>query len=434
MKQFIICTQDWGGLGWAKMLQDEGFHVLVAAEPQDNEQDLEGFNQVGKGIVPVFTMKSIFKNRADFRNAYWLFDQNKLTDYATKLRAEGFNVFGGQELSQKMEEDRNYAAEVAKQYGLMPPPTFEFFDIQSGLNFLSQNPQNAYVFKPDVIENTEQKYLTYVPNNPKDELANKELYTYMAALKKDPGKYILQQRIDGVEANFEVWFYKGNPFFAVCGLESKRKLNDDKGENAGCPHDIAFPISLGSKAIAETVGKLFPFYKEQNYTGFADANVIIADKQNYFLEVCNRFGYNFHPNLFMTLAEDNFGDIISDFIDGKTDNFYSRFKYGFGASITVYVDHKRPGIPIFVDPEVDKNFYCYDYYLENGQLLLAGYSFDIGIISAHGYTIKDAGEKAVENSEKISFPDKGLRTDIAERDYPSSPIGRYEALQAMKYI
>ena len=35
---------------------------------------------------------------------------------------------------------------------------------------------------------------------------------------------------------------------------------------------------------------------------------------------------------------------------------------------------------------------------------------------------------------QVKFPGRAFRVDGAETDYPSSPLRRYEALQAMDYI
>src|SRR5438093_9764385 len=118
---------------------------------------------------------------------------------------------------------------------------------------------------------------------------------------------------------------------------------------AGCGGDMVTLLPLNSKLVSETIGKMLPFYQEQKYTGFADVNVIFTKDGPKFLEVCNRFGYNAHITQFLALAKDNFGDIIADYIDGKIEGMANRFRQGFGASLTLFLDHPREGMPIHID-------------------------------------------------------------------------------------
>ncbi len=330
-KKFIIVTKDFSGLGWAKRFQDEGADVIVAYELDKDDEKKDEAKKMGEGMFEVVDFKTIFKDRDSYTDHLWLFDMNIFSEEATTLRNEEFVVFGGQELSDKLEHDRNFATDTMEEYGLESPPTEEFQSIKEGLAFLEQNPDKAYVFKPD---DSDGSWSTFVPDSEKDISANEELRTYMNSIGEGSGSYILQERIKGVETNFEVWFFEGQPFFAFAGLECKRKLNHDYGENVGCAQDIDFIIPLECKAIRETIGKLFPFYEAENYTGFADVNVIVSKNKPYFLEVCNRFGYNAHPNLFLTLAKDKASDIIWDFAHGDINGFYDRFNFGFGASIS----------------------------------------------------------------------------------------------------
>lgn len=436
MKQgkLILVTQDFSSLGFATLAKRQGDDVILAHKenPDDplTSEERKTFDLTGKGMIGKIDLDEAVKTLTGQGN-YWVFDQNYHSDYSKKLRDMGEKVFGAEpELMAKMEHDRAFGVEVAEESGFDIPPTEEFSDIESALGFLDANEENAYVFKPD---NTDESHLTYVPNSEKDEDANRELYDYLISLK-DVGTFILQRRIKGVEINIEAWLYQGEPFFAFCCLECKRKLDKDFGENTGCASDIAFTIPLESKGVRETIGKFFPFYEEKKYTGFVDCNVIIADKKVYFLEVCNRFGYNSHPNLFYTLAIDTFGNIMRDFMDGKVGDFYNRFRDGFGASVRVYLDHKRSGLPFHMKEEVEKHFYPYELYLQDDKHFLAGFSEDVGIMTAHGYTMEEAAEECYENIGKIHFPDKSCRSDLHKRDYPSSPIKRWEAMNAMGYF
>ena len=431
-KVFIIVTQDMSGAGFAKMCVDAGYETIIAVKPKEDEEHVEELMSVMSGIVPVVELDELLKKKEDYRESYFLWDFNHNWEISEQLRSEGFKVFGGLEISDKMEHDRAFGTSIVEQAGIMTPPTFEFSDIDKGLEFLDQNMDKAYVFKPD--ESGEGCFTTYVPDSVRPEKANRELYSYMSSQNGESGTYILQERKDGVEANFELWLYEGQPILGYGNFECKRKLNHDEGEMVGCSQDMGFIIPINCKGIELTVAKLLPQY--QDYTGFLDMNVIIADNEIYFIEFCARFGYAAHPNVFTNLARKPFPEIMVDWIDGNIEKFQDNFKYGFGASVTLYIDHKRSGYPLYVEKEMCDKFYHYDSKKEDNdeehEYTLAGYAHEVGVVCAHAYTIEDAAKQCIRNVDKVTYPNHACRTDLDLCNYETSPSKRYTALNAMK--
>jgi phosphoribosylamine-glycine ligase len=429
MKKLIFITQDMSGMGFAKLAQDQGDKVLLATAIQKDEKKKKEFNLVGNGIVPKIDLKEVLKNPP--KDAYYIFDQNFLPEVSDNLRKKGFKVNGASSFMVKAEHDREFGVDLAKKVGLSIPPTQEFKSLKDGLKFLEQNPDKAYVYKPN---NSEDSYTTFVPSAEKDTSANEELRSYLASLQEPKDGYVLQERIKGVETNFEVYFYEGKPFFAFCDLENKKKIAGELGENFGCAFDFVFTVPIESKGIQKTIGKFFPFFEKMKYTGTYDVNIIVSERDNYYLETCSgRFGYNSHPNLLMALAKDSFSDIYTSFMDGKIDNFYEHFKYGFGASVSLYTEHPRTGLPIYVPEEMDNKFYHFDSYKKDG-FFTSGYDVYVGIAVGHAYTMEEAADEALEVANKVNFPDKAYRNDMKSKDYPNAPINRYNALNAMKYF
>ena len=430
---FIIVTKDFSGLGFAVMLLEEGNEVIVAYKNDDLKAgEKRTYENVGKNLVEKFPLEDVLKSRRKFKDAYWIFDQNIHEGVADALHKEGFKVFGGSKFMEKMEHDRSFAVDFMKQSGLDIPDTHEFSNLPEGIAFLEQNPDDAFVYKPD---ETEEAWQTFVPSSWEDDQANHELLLYMKTVK-DTGEYILQKRIKGVEVNVEAWFYEGEPFFAFVGLENKRKLNRDAGSNVGCAQDIDFVVALDAPIVQKTIGRTFPQYKEMKYTGFADVNCIIADNKYYFLEVCNRFGYNSHPNLFRNLAIDPTGQILADFIDGNIQGMYERFRLGFGASISLYTDNPRQ-VPLIIKGQALEKFYHFDTFMVEDQLSIAGWAKEVGILCHYGSTIEEAASECIsmiDVYEDITFPDISYRSDLGKDDWPTAPIRRFRALQTMKLL
>jgi hypothetical protein len=84
--------------------------------------------------------------------------------------------------------------------------------------------------------------------------------------------------------------------------------------------------------------------------------------------------------------------------------------------------------------EMAQRLYFYDVYREGDTLLTAGYYDNVLVATAFGYTIPTAWEAVYAVARAVKFPGRSFRTDGAGTDYPSSPLRRYEALQAMGYL
>jgi phosphoribosylamine-glycine ligase len=430
--KWIIVTQDHSGLGWAKLILDTpGTECILATRPKEDEDNLKAFNKVGDGIVQKIPLDQIMKQRSKYKEWGFLWDQNHNSDDAEKLRSEGFNVLGGHRFTDWLEHNREFGVSLVERAGLATPPTQEFDDILSGLDFLEANPDKAYVFKPD--EPDSESWVTTTPDQDNDIKANEEMRRFLSSQKQGKGKYILQERKKGVEINVEMWLYKGKPYFANANFECKRKDNHDLGRMIGCAQDVGFVIPLGSKVLNETLFKLIAQPEFKDYTGMIDMNLIVSKKEFWFLEFCGRFGYNSHPNLFLSLALSPAAEIFSDMVTGNVADFGRHFDDGFGASIVCWIDKPVAGLPISFDSEETlKSFYHFDTTFDGQEYFLAGYANEAGIITAHDFEIKSAAEEVIKQFNKIHYPGRTGRSDLAQDDYISNPRERYEACEAMR--
>ena len=441
--KFIIVTQDYSGLGWADMLLDENdalggprkavdIECIMAVMPKEEEDDFDSFDKVGEGMVEKIPLEDLFKQRKKYRDWAWIWDGNHHAEFADKLRSEGFYVLGGHVLADRMEHDRDFGLSLIKKAGLTTPEYEEFQSIEDGIRFLEENEDRAFVFKPDEPDN--KAWVTTCPDSDNDEQANNEMLKFLASQNDGLGSYVLQERKKGVEINVEMWLYEGKPFFAHANFECKRKYNGDWGKMIGCAQDIEFLIPLHCKVLDETLWKLAALSEFKDYTGFLDMNLIVADNKYYFLEFCARFGYNSHPNLFLTLGISPISAILSDMLTGNVENFYEHFRAGFGASITMWIDDPVTGLPIIFDneQETESRFFHFDTYKDGDDYYLAGYANEVGIICAHDYDLKSAAEEALRKFNRIHYSGHAGRTDLARTDYQTNPSERYLAAVSMK--
>jgi phosphoribosylamine-glycine ligase len=424
--RFVVVTKWFTGLGFAVRLRDEGHEVELAVAGIEDQRLQASYAKVGNGLVSKRTLAELMAERGRRRDCYFVWDENHSVNENELLRREGFKVFGGGKYADVMEHDRDACLEFVGRYGLQAPPSHAFTDAASALRFLEEHSAMAYVFKPDVGDNHE----TFLPQGERAEDANLELRAHLRSLRSR-SPFVLQERKDGVETNVEVWFVRGEPRFAFMTLECKRRLTGDLGDLGACAFDFAFAIPLECRAVQETVGRLYPAYREMEYTGFGDANVVVARDGVWFFEKCERFGYNAHPNLLWNIARDPFGETLAAMVEGT---FTPNFSPGFGASCTMYMDHAAPGKAIQFPEEIYPSLYFLDAYKEDAIHLTAGYADGVLLVNAFGYTMQQAWEAALARAAQVKFPGRSYRIDGAGTAYPSSPVRRYEALAAMRYF
>jgi phosphoribosylamine-glycine ligase len=425
--RFVIATQHFAGLGFALRLVEEGHDVVVAAAGTNDRRLEAEYALVGRGLVPRQPLAAMVSDRERFRDACWIWDENHSAEANELLRAEGFAVFGGGRYADRMEHDRDACLALVGQYGLLPPPSQAFTAASDAIAFLDAHPDIAYVYKPD----TGETYETWLPQSESPAEANRELRQHLRSMTGDV-PFILQERKDGIETNVEVWFMKGEPVFAFMALEAKRKLTGDLGDLVGCAFDFTFVVPLECRAVRESVGRLFPVYREMRYTGFGDANVIVARDGLWFLEKCERFGYNAHPNLFWNLSRRPLGEVFAALAGGS---LVPDFSPGFGATVTMYMDHPMSGKSVSFPDVVARQLYFFDVYREEEHLLTAGYYGEAVMLAcAFGYTIPTAWEAVMDVARQVRFAGRAYRLDGAGTDYPASPLRRYEALTAMGYL
>lgn len=424
IKKFILITADFSGFGFVKSAIDLGYEVLVLYKPKDEieEDKQEAWDIQGDGIFEKMDLDDWYEEREEYKEYYIIFDGNHNYDIGEQLIQEGFKVFGGSKLQYDCENDREFGLKLAESVGLHSPEYVEFTSPEDGISFLEENEDKAYVLKPN---GESDSALTFCTTTPEPENANKELRGYIQAMK--PDDYILQERVKGVEANFEYLVVNGEPIIAQINLECKKKSNNDKGKAMGCMQDVCWLVPLDCPLIERTVGKFKKYLKETRYTGFWDANVILGDDSEYFLEFCQRIGYNAHIT-FQKLLDRHLFEIIADMIDG---NLEPVKKYGFVASVSIITDKPVTGLPIYYPESIEKDVYLFDAYEEDDQILMGGLSNEIAIITGKGYTIKDAFQEAISNADKVKFPNADYRDDGDKCDYASSPQKRYDALMAM---
>src|SRR4051812_46934969 len=88
--RFILATSYFAGLGFALRLKEEGHEVIVAVRGIEDRRAAEAYALVGNGLVTKIRLAEIVQDRARYRDAIWIWDENHSVDESELLRAEGF--------------------------------------------------------------------------------------------------------------------------------------------------------------------------------------------------------------------------------------------------------------------------------------------------------------------------------------------------------
>ena len=343
------------------------------------------------------------------------------------MKKEGFKVCLGGKRAYDLENDRELAIKLATKYGISSPEWKSFTSPEEGIKYLESNPDVCFVCKPNGAES----YLTTVPRMTDQKKANERMRVFIKSLGfKD---YILQKMEKGIEVNVECFFMNGEPKSASVNLECKRISSDDTGTMTGCSFDCIKDISVDSKLVKETIGKMFPYYKDNKITGFGDVNVIISPRGIFFIEKCERIGYNAHVNYFINIEKKDMLNTVADMQEGKYKSDVART---WGASICVYVDQPHEGIPLEIPEKIKNDVYLFDGMKKDGIVVETGISSELAIVCGKDYEIKGAFFDALDKCDKLrdEIINLDFRKDCIRDDYDSSPIKRWRGLEQMGYV
>jgi phosphoribosylamine--glycine ligase len=361
--------------------------------------------------------------RAAGRDGVILFETASDGEKQDELRADGFNVIGGSGLGDKLEQDRGYAQEVLRGFGLKTASTHEFNGFDDAISFLGTNP-GRFVFKLNGSHWSSTRNYVGQMDNGADMIA---LLTAMRdnwTLDEIPN-FILMQHVTGVEVGVGA-FFNGTRFLEPPNLdwEHKRFFPGDLGELTG---EMGTVVTYrGAQPLFEaTLARLAPMLRESRYVGYINLNTIVNEEGVWPLELTCRFGYPGFPIL-DSLHLDDWGAIFAAMIGGEKDSIRTRDGFSVGVVLTVpsfpysdgYSELGR-GIPIcFADSMTDEDRDSLHYgevTMKRGQLVTAGMIGYVMVVTGVGDTISDARETVYERVGKVVIPNARYRNDIGVR-------------------
>lgn len=445
MAKFYIFTADHSGLPIATRLQDEGDRAtLVAIRPEErngktelpktpdeakkNKQRIEYLGKNGNGLIPkMWASEAMGRiNPGDLV----LFDQIYGWQYGHQLRKKGVRVRGGTKNGFFLETERRETLALLKHLGFDIPEQVHFGPGSSkrGIEFLKSVKDNTlYVFKSD-----DPKIVTQVADFENDELIQK---LTAEAKEIDTDGFLLQQKVEGIEAAVETYYYNGEPLFANVDIEAKKKYNEMSEVQTGCSMNILFMLPV-DHPLRERVNGALDAVAKRYFSGscILDLSFIyepIEDKL-YALEMCGeRNAYNaVFPML--NLLTVPIGEFYAKLLRGeyKGDVTEKLFQEGFAASLRVFNEDKTPDQRVLFPDEYKPHYWIWDVHKKGKELLTTG-DESLGVITATGENPESALAKVREMFYKLHMPTKWARDDFDNDDYPTLPLSRYHELKRL---
>ncbi len=359
-------------------------------------------------------------------------DDNGYGDQVDYFRKDGWKVIGGACWCDTMEYERGKGLDLMKELGLDLPYEEKFDKIGDAIAFMESEPDEArYVFKPEG-EDFAGSSRTYTGKN-KQDLIDYLKWTAADILEKHTKieKFVLQEFVDGIEADFSGYVSHGK-FLENCVLldiEEKKSGDGNKGKAEGCMGNIVINVGQ-SPYFDKYIKPLEKYLIEADYTGCISINNIFANKtywghkqyeegKPYGLEFTPRFGWDAHTTEGQILKDSKLK--ISDFYIALAEGKPFDFPVGkVGCGVRVYtgsVGDKKEEIEgkyFSFDKSIAKNLWFYGVAYKKKSFSIEGNAVLVVNTSGKGLqnTINDCYEIL---KEKVNIPDVYYRMEIGKR-------------------
>ena len=277
MRILIVDTFGEYILDWAIRCLDDGHQVKWFSTQSEVKGQLSG-----KGIIERVPDFEKWKEWADL---VFVADNTKYLPRMDQWRKDGIRVLGPSVETANWELDRKLGMSIFEKCGIHCPPYREFSDYDSAIAYVKKQ-DRAFVSKPSGVET--DKALSYVAPNPEGLIYMLERWKKQSKLK---GKFILQEKIKGIEFAVGGWF---GPHGWNRGWEEnwehKKLMHGDLGPNCGEAGTVMRYVKK-SRLADKVLKPLTDVLLKAGYVGCVDVNCIIDDLGNPWpLEFTNRPG------------------------------------------------------------------------------------------------------------------------------------------------
>jgi phosphoribosylamine--glycine ligase len=343
-----------------------------------------------------------------------------------QLRRQGYSVFGGCELGDKLESDRAWGQQILRLYGIKTIPTYNFKSIDSAIKFIKKN-GGSWVLKQN---GKASKSINFVSQFSDSRDIIEILDHHNRHTQKHLSVITLQKKVKGVEIGVGR-FFNGNDWVGPIeiNIEHKRFFPGDLGPTTSEMGTLAwYTDNENNKLFRETLNKLKPFLHQIKFKGDIDIGCIIQGNSIYPLEFSPRFGSPI-VHLQSEIHISKWHSFLKSIADGK--QYDLKWKRGYGIVTLVAVppfpyakkisrvtslgskvrfanSFKKSQFEHIHFEEVSKEEDTEEYYISDSR----GY---VLYVTAMGRTVDLAQKKSKEILTKIFIPKMFYRNDIGTR-------------------
>lgn len=366
-----------------------------------------------------------WKNCLDWvgKDGLIIFDDVGYGHHQDELRKDGYKVFGGSKLGDKVELDRSFGYEIFNKYKIKTSPLRDFDDIKEAINYVDENK------KPWVIKQNNHHYskvLNYVPKYDDGRDAKSLLINYLSNPVVRNEKITLQEKVVGIEIGVGRYF-NGKEFVGPIeyNLEYPRFFPGNIGPLTSEMGTLGwYDDNLNGKLYVDTLKKIEPFLREIGFVGDYEIDCIVNENGATAIECTARVGSPI-VHLQSEIHTSPWGEFLYALASGN--DYDLKWNKGFGIVVLVAIppfpyvarlqENLLKNVNIYFDKkdedfmshihfeEVSKRKESDDYYVSDNR----GY---VMYVTGVEKTVEKCRESVYDRIEKISIPKMMYRNDI----------------------
>jgi len=414
----LFISNDLGQIAIAQRLIEEGHAVKL----YDTDS-----SWLGKIKRPGIVFVKDWEKELNWvgKNGLIVFDYSGMGKIQDRLRKEGYSVFGGCEIGEKLEDNRQYGQKIFSTVGMKIKETVDFYDIDELIKFIKKHPLK-WVIKQN---GHASKGLNYVGQMKNGEDAICVLENYKKVLNGKNFHFDIQEKIEGVEIAAGR-FFNGNDWVSpICiNIEHKNLFNDDLGPKT---HEMGnlmwYEEDENNKLFQETLEKMKSYLQDINFKGYFDINCIVNKEGVWPLEATARLGQPM-AQVQSSAHISPWGEFMKAIADGKP--YKLKYKKGYAAIAFLgtppypYANRSNlnspKGLEIFFKEklskeEMDRIFLEEVSVFEKKGMMkykICGGAGYIAHVAGTGKTVEEARKKMYNLIDKLIIPKSFYRTDI----------------------
>lgn len=340
-----------------------------------------------------------------------------------RLRKQGYTVFGGSELGDKIELDREYGQHMFAAAGMKTSSLKDFDNLSDAVSYIKENPA-AWVVK---VNDHDKKFYNYVGECPKGEDAIALLENYISNHSVGKENITLHERVYGVEIGIGRYF-NGTDWVGPIefNIEHTRFFPGDLGPTTSEMGTLAwYSDDENNRLYKETLALMKDYLAEAKFRGDFEINCMVNENGAFPLEATARLGSPI-THLHSEIHDSPWGEFLYAVASGK--NYDLKWKKGYGIVLLMavppfpyaeeYKEQNLSGLGIhFKDfkPEDFSHIHFEgvssraggknEYYISDNQ----GY---VLFVTEIGNSIKETRDKVHGLANRIIIPKVFYRNDI----------------------